>query len=396
MSFENPTRLRLGMSGNLGGKDYRVAGRSVLGETESGETYYWNEFNLETGSGEQATLVHDETNPVSQWRLFTLFDPEYPMTAADAASKRVGDQINLTGDDVRVTFRGASRVYHIEGQAPEGEAVGTVAEYFNAEAGSIMQVVSWTGEEVEYYNGVDLSRSTVATAFGLPPESGGAGGSIFPPFSGADASNSARGRKFAIWAAIALFLLFVIFGRGFSCSSGGEAAPVRKIQAGAPPLAVGATGTLFDKSYRVTAHTLVDIAEVGANWERHEYELSDDYGSRCLLICGDQPDPGDWVFLEPLFPVQVPTAREAAAKKIGDLVKLDGFTGTVTEIFLSTIEQTEGSEGDGLPRGIVSYGLRGTNDSRTLLARWNDAGIQFFRGRTLPAKKAAAGFKHAN
>ena len=396
MSFENPTRLRLGMSGNLGGKDYRVAGRSVLGESESGELYYWNEFNLETSSGEQATLVYDETNPASQWRLFTLFDPEYPMTAADAAGKRIGDQLNLTGQDVRVTFRGVSRVYHIEGQAPEGEEVGTAAEYFNAEAGEVMQVVSWTGEEVEYYNGVNLSRGAVAAAFGLPRELGGAGGEIFSGFSGSDTGNYISGRKFATWAAIIFILLFVVFGRGFSCSSGGEAAPVQKTLASPPPLAVGAVGTLFDQHYRVTAHALVEIAEVGSRWERHEYELTDDSGATALLVCGDKPNDADWIVFEPFYPVAAPTAKQMAAKNLGDPVELDGYTGKVDGIFLCTMEQTDGAELGGTRNGMVSYGLRSTNESRPLLARWNAAGIQFFHGRSLPTKKAAAGLKRAN
>ena len=54
MSFENPTLLRIGMHGNFAGKDYRVAGRVVMGETEGGETYYWNEFNLESTDGSYA------------------------------------------------------------------------------------------------------------------------------------------------------------------------------------------------------------------------------------------------------------------------------------------------------------------------------------------------------
>ena len=105
MSFENPTRLRIGMRGNFSGRDYSVVGWSVLGETEGGDVYYWTEFNLEATSGEKATLVYEAGERGVQWRLFTLFDPEYPMTAADAATKRVGDRLNLTGDDVRVTFR---------------------------------------------------------------------------------------------------------------------------------------------------------------------------------------------------------------------------------------------------------------------------------------------------
>ena len=396
MSFENPTRLRVGQSGTFAGKDYRVVGRSVLGETESGGTYYWNEFNLESSTGEQATLVYDETEPASQWRLFTQFDPEYPMTAADADSKRVGDRLNLTGHDVRVTFRGASRVYHIEGQAPEGEEVGTVAEYFNAEAGGIMQVVSWTGEEMEYYNGVNLSRSTVASAFGLPQELAGAGGKIFSAFSGSDSGNYASAGKFAVWAAIVIVFFLVIFGRGFSCSSGSEAAPANKILAGTPPLAAGATGTLFNKKYRVTAHALVEIAEVGSKWERHEYELTDDSSATALLVCGDRPGGADWICFEPFFPMEAPTAKQMGAKNLGDLVELDGYTGKVEGIFLCTIEQTDGAEPGGIKNGTVSYGLRSSNEYRKLLVRWNAAGVQFFRGRSLPAKKAADGFKSAN
>jgi len=144
-----------------------------MGESESSETYYWNEFNLETSTGEEATLVFEQTDAGGQWRLFTLFDPEYPMTAADAATKRVGDRLNLTGEEVRVTFRGSSKVYYVEGRAPEGEDVGTVAEYFNAGSGAVMQVVSWTGDEIEFYNGVSLSRGVVNSAFNLPPEPSG-------------------------------------------------------------------------------------------------------------------------------------------------------------------------------------------------------------------------------
>ena len=146
MNFANPTRLRIGMHANFGGRDYRLIGRVVMGVTDDGETYYWNEFNLEARDGSCADLVYEETERGGEWRLFTMFEPEYPMTATDAATKRVGDSLNLTGTDVRVTLRDTSRVYHIESKAPEGVEVGDVANYFNAEAGDVMQVVSWPGE----------------------------------------------------------------------------------------------------------------------------------------------------------------------------------------------------------------------------------------------------------
>ena len=395
MSFENPTRLRIGMSGNIGGKDYRIVGRAVLGEREGGGTYYWNEFKLENSAGEPATLVFDETEPASQWRLFTQFDPEYPMTAADAASKSVGDRLNLTGEDVRVTFRGASRVYYIEGQAPEGEEVGSVAEYFNALGANQMQVVSWTGEDVEYYNGLNLSPGMVASAFGLQYEPADARRRVLSSLSGSGAGNYLSGIKFAFTAGFILLFFLVIFGRGFSCSGDYEAGPVKKQPAPPAPLIVGATGALFGKPYRITTHEVVEIAEVGAKWDRHEYELSDEYGTKYLLVCGDRPGTGDWIFFEPLFPMQAPSAREAASKRIGDQVELDGFSCKVSEIFMSTIEQTDGGELGDWQRAAVSYDLFGTNESRVLLARWNDAGIQFFRGRALPPKQGAASFTAA-
>ncbi|HEY5481022.1 MAG TPA: DUF4178 domain-containing protein, partial [Verrucomicrobiae bacterium] len=72
MSYNNPTPIRIGMTGNLSGKQYRVVGRVVLGEEENGETYYWNEFNLESDGDDEATLVYEETETAGEWRLFHL------------------------------------------------------------------------------------------------------------------------------------------------------------------------------------------------------------------------------------------------------------------------------------------------------------------------------------
>ena len=105
MSYPNPTPIRIGMTGNLAGKHYRVVGRVVLGEEEAGETYYWNEFNLESDGGDVATLVYEETEQGGEWRLFHLFEPDHPMTAADAATKRLGDPLNLDGTPMFVRLR---------------------------------------------------------------------------------------------------------------------------------------------------------------------------------------------------------------------------------------------------------------------------------------------------
>jgi hypothetical protein len=393
MSFENPTRLRIGMHGNFAGKDYRLIGRVVMGVTDAGETYYWNEFNLECKDGTSADLVYEETERGGEWRLFTLFDPEYPMTAADAATKRVGDHLNLTGTDVRVTLVDTSLVYHIEGQAPEGVEVGDVANYFNAEAGGIMQVVSWTGEEVEFYNGVNLAGGMVNAAFNLPPEpSAFGGGKLFSSLSGAGSGNYNSGVKFALQAAFVLFLFFIIFGRTLSCSTDYEASPVKKISAGAAPLTIGANGKLNEKHYHVTGHAIVEIAEVGLDFERHEYQLTDDDGITDLLVCGLKPGEKNWTLFTPLAPLLPPSAKECAAKKIGEVVNVDGVAGPVREIFLSTFRQPEaGAAIDGTNGGLW-FGYLAQAEYSSLFVRWNNRTISFQRGKNVAASDAIAAF----
>jgi hypothetical protein len=395
MSFENPTLLRIGMNGNFAGKDYRVTGRVVMGETEGGETYYWNEFNLESKDGGYADLVFEETERGGEWRLFTLFKPEYPMTAADAATKRVGDHLNLTGEDVRVTLRSTSRVYHIEGQAPEGVEVGDVANYFNAEAGNDMQVVSWTGDEVEYYNGVNIPQSMVAAAFHVPRASNSSS------FSGSDSSwlggndeHYDSVAKFFLKAALVIFFFFIVFGRHLSCSTGYESAPVKKVNAAAPPLTVGAAGILLGWNYHISAHAVVEIAEVGARFERHEYQLLDDDGHPALLVCGWKPESDNWFLFTPVEPTMPLSSQQAGAKKLGDIVALDNLSAPVGELFQSTIRQLEPdpSPSPWVKKGDVFFGFTAQSPSDLLLARWNAGGITFHRGKSLLAKDVIATF----
>src|SRR5882672_9898558 len=106
------------------------------------------------------------------------FEPENPMSAKDAASKRVGDQLNLEGTEVRVTLVSESRICHIEGEGAEGEEVGDIAHYFNAQGGNTKIVVSWTGEEVEFFRGMNISYATVKTSFNLQADMPGGFGEL--------------------------------------------------------------------------------------------------------------------------------------------------------------------------------------------------------------------------
>ena len=398
MSYENPTRLRLGMHGNFAGKDYCLVGRVVMGETEDGETYYWNEFNLEADGGGNADLVYEEAEHGGEWRLFTMFEPECPITAADAATKRVGDRINLTGEDVRITVRSSSRVYHIEGRAPEGVELGDVANYFNAQAGNDMQVVSWTGDEVECYNGVTIPQSVIAVAFNVPRASDSS------PFSGSGSASGLGGNtnnyngfaKVFLQAALVIFLLIIVFGRNVSCSTDHVSAPVKRIPAAAPMLTVGATGKLADKDYRITAHAVVEIAEVNSIYGRNEYELTDDSGVLALLVCGERPDSKDWTLFTPLAPLPPPPPQQAAAQKVGDSVNVDGFVATVNDLFQSSVQSVDSVAPATWRKGDMSFGYSARSGNGLLLARWNKVGMNFYQGKTVFSKDIITTFSVTN
>src|SRR5690348_3077991 len=100
MSYENPTPLKVGATGTLNGWRVRVAGRIVMGVEIDGATYFWNEYHLLDGSGNAATLVFEETENGYEWKLFRAFTPLRPLSAGEAAAKKVGDMINLDGTPV--------------------------------------------------------------------------------------------------------------------------------------------------------------------------------------------------------------------------------------------------------------------------------------------------------
>ena len=384
MSYSNPTPIRLGMTGKIAGTQYRVVGRVVLGEEEDGETYYWNEFNLESGGGAAATLVYEQTERGGEWRLFQLFEPDCPMTAADAATKRAGDPVNLEGTPMFVRFVSTSRVYYIEGKAPEGVEVGDVAHYFNAIVGNNMIVVSWTGEEVEFYRGLDLSQTTVSSAFNVRLVDLSR---LFP----APGGNPLRSVLVAgLVGALALVMLAVIGYR----SSASSRRPPAVLRSGAPasPLAVGQTGQLGGTRFQVQRHLLVEMAMVGWEFDRHEYVLADDQGAKALLVRGSTPGAGDWWLFQPLQPLTPLSPPQAAAVRGGQTIDLDGLPAKVTELFQATLRQVESPEAWDLNAGDILFGFTARTQNAQLLVRWNATSVNFFQGQALPEKDVVAAF----
>ena len=276
-----------------------------------------------------------------------------------------------------------SRVYHIEGKAPEGVDLGDVAQYFNAVSGNNMIVVSWTGQEVEFYKGLDLSTLTVSSAF-----------KVRIVDSSRLFSASGGGRRLSGLVpglVIALILGLVAFLGYHSLAPSRRLPAIVRTAAPASPLTVGKTGTLGGTQYQIQSHLLVEMAVVGRRFDRHEYLLSNDDG-KALLVRGSKPGAGDWWLFKPLQPVTPLSPQQAAAVRWGETVNVDGLVAQVSTLFQATCRQVESPEASDLNNGDVFFGFTGQAQPAQLLVRWNANYINFFRGIALPEKEVLAAF----
>jgi hypothetical protein len=385
MKLDNPTCVRVGMTGTFDGKAYRVAGRAVVGIKEGGAIYGWHEFNLETDAGESATLVYEETDYGNYWRWFELFEPESPMSASEAAAKRFGESLTLDGESLRITRVDRSRVYHVEGKPPEAEAAGAQAAYFNAEGGGKIVVVSWTGSEVEYYRGRNLASSAVAEAFGLR----GAELVRFKLVGGGRLSSPAnRTTVFLV-----LFVVVVLVLVGMSRLPSGRPRAMVRYAAPDSPLTVGSTGHLGGSDYRIVSHKVVEVAEVGCCFERHEFGLQDEYGNPSLLIFGSKPGAKDWLLLAPLQPEKPVTPEQAGNVQLGQVIMLENASAPVTELFRERMIRLESpANRSGIEDSGAFYGFAARTNRDLFLVRWNAAAINFFRGRQVESAEMKAAF----
>ena len=408
MSHENPTPLRVGATGTLNGWRVRVAGRLVMSVEVEGENYFWSEFHLVDNSGNSATLVFEEGEDGPEWKLFRAFTPAQPMTAREAAAKTVGDKVNLDGTPLAITLVDQSRVEFIEGEAPEGVEVGDVAHYFNADTGSRMLVASWTGDEIEFYEGLDAPADSVSAAFGFargatrsvsPNASSSFRGAEESPasFLGGGAATKSSGLLvkivLALLVAASLFAAYSCFSRGSSPRI--SAGPAAKRPAPPARLATGASGSLTDHRYVVVGQNVVEVARTSGRHERREYLLSEDSALPALLVNGLSGGAQEWHLLrETPVPPEL-TPYDAATRRKGAPVETAGRTLRVTELFLGKILSADNQpESTGSSAaGTVHYGFVGREAGDVLVARWTENKIQFYRGTTVPETEVLAAFR---
>lgn len=397
MSIANPTGLQLGDVGTLAGKRYRVAGRVVLSTLYEGERWYWNEFNLIDDTGNSATLVHEDEGDASPWKLFTDLETQSPLSAAEAAGKQVGDAVNITGAEARITLIGESRVEFIEGEAPEGVEINDVAHYFNADIAGQMIVVSWTGDEVEVFRGMDLPTHAIRQAFGT-----GATAARFIPLSGQGSSHNGGIEdtgtqwRWLIPFFVAASVIGIVVARLPSCRSGASRATrtIEKPATVVTPLAVGQSGTIEGILWTIRGHAVVEVAQVGAKFDYHDYRLEGADNVHARLMLGHAGKPREWTIFTPMEPDALITPVVAAAMRVGQLVKLGGTLATVERVFQTTVIANH-LDAPGTT-GEVRFNLIARNGVTPLLLSWNAGNITFHRGTALRDQQVMEAFKAAS
>ena len=79
--------------------------------------------------------------------------------------------------------------------------------------------------------------------------------------------------------------------------------------------------------------------------------------------------------------------------RVGEIVNVDGYTAPVAELFQSVPRQTESAGLPDLRKGTIYFCFSTQAGVAPLLVRWNEEGINFYRGKFLTAKELSATFR---
>jgi hypothetical protein len=278
---------------------------------------------------------------------------------------------------LRITCVDESRVCHLDGEAPEGVEKGDMARYFNAEAGKGMFVVSWTGDELEVYRGLTLPGHAITRAFGITAIPPGALNHLSPP---GDAGKTIKG-----W----IILIVLVAGVGaFVYVRSARSSTTRLAKLPRAQLAIGSVGRLNGSSYRITGRAEIEIGSVGQRFLRHEYFATDETasaplrwaGSEALIWQGTGQGADNWMLLTPFTPAPQLTPQAAGALRLGETIVANDAPLRVTHHFFSRVEQVEG--GAPFSTGSEFYGFVARGSEETIVARWDESAIRFYRAFT--------------
>jgi len=149
-------------------------------------------------------------------------------------------------------------------------------------------------------------------------------------------------------------------------------------------LRIGATGNLNGIRYRVVGRVVLGMEEDGETYYWNEFNLLDDRGQNATLVYEETEEGDAWklfMMFEPAVPL---TVAEAARKRVGDIVNLDGSPAPITLRDSSRVCHIEGRAPEGVEFGDVAEYFNIDDGPRMLVASWTGREIEFYRGMNIP------------
>jgi hypothetical protein len=128
------------------------------------------------------------------------------------------------------------------------------------------------------------------------------------------------------------------------------------------------------------------VGRIAGRYDRREYHLATDSPTSVLLVNGLTGGTRQWHLLLAVPPPPDFSPSDAAARRKGAQLKLDGATATVTELFLSQTLSVDGNEAASLLPAGKQYGFIATSGAEWWLARWNEQNLSLYRGTALDEK----------
>jgi len=146
-----PTRFRVGQSGRLRGRPFRVLGRVRYSYDEG----VWDEWYLAFEDGDAAWLEEDEGE-------YTLSRRERLTTAAPSFEQaRVGSQFSLNGYPFFVTERVRAQIAGSEGQLFYKATPGRQVQFVEGNIGGRIAYLEYGEDAIEFGVGEPLARNEV-------------------------------------------------------------------------------------------------------------------------------------------------------------------------------------------------------------------------------------------
>jgi hypothetical protein len=165
-----PPLLKVGRSGSVDARHYRIANHAVVEIAQVGLLVYRHEYFLRDDEGHDALLVQGAKPGATNWCLFMPLHPAEPLTPQQAGAVRGGSTVTVDGivTTIDELFRSSIR----QADNPDGPELktGEILYGFSGRTGSTLLLTRWNENAITFGRGKLLPEQTVLTAFGQPSD----------------------------------------------------------------------------------------------------------------------------------------------------------------------------------------------------------------------------------